>query len=507
MYLGRYVVTGEIGRGAMGLVYRGEDPTIGRPVAIKTVNPAALTDPSHQQMLRERLVREARSAALLSHPGIVTIYDVIETGDMACMVMEFVDGESLAMLLSRGPLPRETALALLLHIAAALDFAHQNGVIHRDIKPANILLTQYGYPKIADFGIARVTSRETTLGIKSLGTPAYMSPEQIRDEPVTPRSDQFALGVLAFELLTGRKPYDSDQVSALIYKVLEEPPPPSGLGPAVDATLRRALAKPAAQRFPTCLEFVIELRRVLDRSAIEAAPPTPEPGARWKPALAGVLSFVLLCVVFWFRPKAPSPAPAKGASAVQSATRTEPAPRNPAPPVRAVSAVTTAPHPAPAASRPPVTQPPVTPPPAAVGQSWVRISSTPPGARLVFNGDAAGCLAPCERDLPPGTHSLTASLDGYRPVNTKFETPGTPDIAIILQKADGVLAFDESLRGARVFVAGRELPATAPTEAAMGPGDYPVRVVFRDTVLMDRVITVRPGGRVLVRAPAAEGKR
>jgi serine/threonine-protein kinase len=541
--LGRYVVSGEIGRGAMGIVFRGQDPTIGRPVAIKTLNPAALTDPAHEEMLRTRLMREAQSAALLSHPGIVTLYDVIEAEGMACLVMEYVDGQTLASLLQHGRLRTDVALDLISKIAAALDYAHRTGVIHRDIKPANILVTRDGLAKIADFGVARISSRETTVGLRALGTPGYIAPEQIRDEPASNRSDQFAFAVLAFELLAHRKPFDSEQVSALIYKILHEPPPPTGLGAAVDQVFAKALAKQPAERFDSCSAFAAALRSTVlptvtpppapavglgttttQNTVSASAPSASSVDVRWV-ALAAVVVMGLMAAGVWAlrsdrqqeqKAKVVMPAPVveEGARAAEEPDAQKTAPQQqepdpspppppPPPPEKRVRETAQA---KPVQPKPAATVTPKAPPAAAaVNKSGkIRVATTPPGARLVFDNDPLlACESPCEREFAAGSHGVTVILDGHRVVNTRFDIPGIPDLTIVLQKLEGVIAFDASLQGARVFVDGRELPSSAPTESTLSVGPHQVRVVVGEQVVMDRTLTVRASGRILVRAPAA----
>lgn len=260
--IGRYKIVRELGRGAMGVVYHAIDPNIGRPVAIKTIHLAAVRNPDEQKRLRERLFREARSAGILSHPGIVTIYDVEQQGDVAYIAMEYVDGPTLDQVLSEPkPLPPERMFSILGQTASALDYAHQKGIVHRDIKPANIMIAADGTAKITDFGIAKITTSEQfTMTGSIVGTPHYMSPEQVQGQPVDGRSDQFSLAVIAYEMLTGEKPYTGDHLTTVVYKIVaEEPPLPHRvnptLGPAIDAVLRKGLAKKADARYRTCGEF------------------------------------------------------------------------------------------------------------------------------------------------------------------------------------------------------------------------------------------------------------
>jgi len=264
--IGRYQIVKELGHGAMGVVYQAVDPTIGRHVAIKTIRLDEVDDADERMKLRERLFREARSAGILSHPGIVTIYDMEEQGDLAFIAMEFVDGPTVDQLLSkREPLERERLMSILRQTAAALDYAHGKGIVHRDIKPANIMIASDGAVKITDFGIAKVTtSQQYTQTGTILGTPNYMSPEQVQGLAVTGRADQFSLAVIAFETLTGDRPFTGEHLTTVVYKIVAEDPPPAHrlnptLGPQIDAVLRRGLTKKPEARYTSCTEFVNSL--------------------------------------------------------------------------------------------------------------------------------------------------------------------------------------------------------------------------------------------------------
>ena len=261
--IGRYQIVKELGHGAMGVVYQAVDPTIGRQVAIKTIRLVDVDDPDERAKLRERLFREARSAGILSHPGIVTIYDMEERGDIAFIAMEFVDGPTLDQLLSsKQPITPERLINILRQTAAALDYAHAKGIVHRDIKPANIMMASDGAVKITDFGIAKVTtSQQYTQTGTILGTPNYMSPEQVQGLAVTGRTDQFSLAVIAFEMLTGERPFTGEHLTTVVYKIVAEDPPPvqrlnPTLGPQIDAALKRALLKKPEVRYDLCIEFI-----------------------------------------------------------------------------------------------------------------------------------------------------------------------------------------------------------------------------------------------------------
>jgi serine/threonine-protein kinase len=267
--IGRYRIAGELGRGAMGVVYRAEDPAIGRTVAIKTIRLSDVTESRERQRLRERLLREAQSAGILSHPGIVTIYDIAEEDGLCYIFMEFVNGNTLERLIARGELPEPAALLnILRQTAAALDYAHQRGIIHRDVKPANIMVDSTGSAKVTDFGVSRFVSQEMTHTGGLMGTPSYMSPEQIQGHPVDGRADQFALAVIAYEALTGEKPFVADSLPALVYRIVRDEPAPAHrinqtLNGGVDGVLRKALSKDPAQRFPTCTDFIHALANAL----------------------------------------------------------------------------------------------------------------------------------------------------------------------------------------------------------------------------------------------------
>jgi predicted Ser/Thr protein kinase len=280
--IGRYEIVRELGRGAMGVVYHAIDPNIGRPVAIKTIQLGG--KPQDRERLRERLFREARSAGILSHPGIVTIYDVEHEGDMAYIAMEFVDGTNLDHLMEPGQtMTPDRMFDILGQTAAALDYAHGKGIVHRDIKPANIMVTRDGVVKIADFGIAKVTASEQfTMTGAIVGTPHYMSPEQVQGQAVDGCSDQFSLAVVAFELLTGDKPYTGEHLTTVVYKIVAEDPAPAlrlnpKLTAPIEAALRHGLAKKPDARYRSCREFVSTLEQAC--RAVQGWAPVPRGGA------------------------------------------------------------------------------------------------------------------------------------------------------------------------------------------------------------------------------------
>jgi serine/threonine protein kinase len=297
--IGRYKIVRELGRGAMGVVYHAIDPNIGRPVAIKTIQFSSVRKPEEQERLRERLFREARSAGMLSHPGIVTIYDVEQQGDLAYIAMEYVDGPTLDQLLSEtATVTAEQMFGILGQTAVALDYAHLKGIVHRDIKPANIMIAADGTAKITDFGIAKITASENlTMTGSIVGTPHYMSPEQVQGKPVDGRSDQFSLAVIAFEMLTGEKPYTGEHLTTVVYKIVaEEPVPPHRLNPtlspAIENALRKAMAKRPEARYRNCQEFIASLEGAC--LATQGWKPMPRGGSLNEPTLTYVRPAVTL---------------------------------------------------------------------------------------------------------------------------------------------------------------------------------------------------------------------
>ena len=270
--IGRYEIASELGRGAMGIVYRARDPRIGREVAIKTIKPADQADRDEIEDLRERLFREAQSAGCLSHPGIVTIFDVDEQDGLVYIAMELVEGQTLDRYVSTaGDTARSPGFAvdLLLQVGDALDYAHRRGIVHRDIKPSNIMISPDGV-KIMDFGVARIASSQLTRTGAVMGTPNYMSPEQVKGEDLDGRSDQFSLGAIGYELLTGKKPFQASNLTSTIFKIVSaDPVRPRQLNPQISAPLEaavlRALAKDPDGRFAVCREFAEAAAAAVER--------------------------------------------------------------------------------------------------------------------------------------------------------------------------------------------------------------------------------------------------
>jgi len=266
---GRYEIVAELGRGAMGVVYKARDPQIDRLVALKTISLVG-QEPEQQDEFRQRFMREAQAAGRLHHPGIVSIFDVGEDPEShdSFIVLEYVAGESLNRVLSREKklsLPRSLQLAE--ELAEALDYAHSQGVVHRDIKPANILITEDGRAKIADFGIAKLNLAHHTIPGRVLGTPAYMAPEQLVGEGCDGRSDLFSLGVILYAMVTGHSPFHGNSATTVCYKVVNREPVPATafdleLPRNLDPVITRAMAKDPAERYQRGAEFASDLHQL-----------------------------------------------------------------------------------------------------------------------------------------------------------------------------------------------------------------------------------------------------
>ena len=274
-FIGRYEILAQIGKGAMGVVYKARDPRIDRIVVLKTLRPDILDSEDAEREFLERFSREARAAGKLSHPSIVTVHDVDRdaVAGLEFIAMEYVAGASLQELLAAGGrLPADQVVDVGMQVAEALDYAHGKGVIHRDIKPANLILREDGVVKITDFGIARLETSELTRTGEYVGTPHYMSPEQVIGEPVDGRSDQFALAIVLYQMLTGVRPFGGDNLTTITYKIVHEDPlPPSQLvkdvAPSVSAALLKGLAKEREDRYPDCRSFVGMLEQALMATA------------------------------------------------------------------------------------------------------------------------------------------------------------------------------------------------------------------------------------------------
>ena len=267
--LGRYEILAELGRGTAGVVYMAWDYELGRMVAVKILRLDPISAHESDAALKRRFLQEAVAAGRLTHPSIVTVHDVGELDAKPYIVMEYVEGRTLAdVIAANGKLPSEEAVRLVMQVCEAIEYAHGQRVVHRDIKPSNILVAADGAVKVTDFGIARIAGAHHTQTGAMLGTPAYMSPEQVKGEAADARSDEFALGVVLYEALTGVSPFKADDLAAVLYQIVHVEPVPlrqqdPSLSPALEAVVARALAKEPAARYPSAKAFANALTQAL----------------------------------------------------------------------------------------------------------------------------------------------------------------------------------------------------------------------------------------------------
>jgi len=263
--LGRYQILGTLGRGAMGHVYKGIDPAINRPVALKTIRLDFVNDPQEMEELKERLYREAQAAGKLSHPNIVTIYDVGSDGSLQYIAMEYLEGQTLEQMIKKKAKFNYRIIAqIIVQICSALDYAHSYNIVHRDIKPANIMIMKDYRVKVMDYGIARVDSSSMTKTGIAMGTPNYISPEQLQGKEVDQRADLFSLGVVMYELLVGRRPFKGENITSLIYSILNHnPEKPSNVDHDIpllfDNVISKALQKSPRERYQRAGEIMRDL--------------------------------------------------------------------------------------------------------------------------------------------------------------------------------------------------------------------------------------------------------
>ncbi|MBD3413209.1 MAG: protein kinase [Candidatus Aminicenantes bacterium] len=305
--IGKYKIIDVLGKGAMGIVYKAMDPDIDRVVAIKAIRFDLVSEETDLDEMMIRFIREARSAGKLIHPNIATIYDVVKSENMTYIVMQYIEGDSLQKVISSGKkMPLEKAVHLIAQICDALDYAHKNGIIHRDIKPANILMDKEGTPYLVDFGIARVETSTITQTGRTVGTPSYMSPEQVMGKKVDKCSDIFSLGVLLYEILTGKRPFHGDSITTVIYKIINEEPFASteikkSLPSGFESIISKALQKEPQKRYQTCSQLKQELQAIAKLPIQETF---KKPKKRWVRISAAAFVIILgTAAVLFFNQK------------------------------------------------------------------------------------------------------------------------------------------------------------------------------------------------------------
>ncbi len=519
--IGRYQVTGELGKGAMGVVYRALDPTIGREVALKTMR-LDVAGMETQELL-QRFRNEARAAGGLNHPNIVTIYDAGEQDGLFYIAMENIQGETLqAMLAERHVLPVEQLIGIARQICAGLDYAHARHIVHRDIKPANIMITGDGTVKIMDFGIAKAGGGVTNTG-QVLGTPNYMSPEQVKGKPLDGRSDLFSVGVMLYEMLTGEKPFTGQNVTTIIYKIVNETPiPPRELDvsvhPGLSSVVTKALAKAPDERYQSGAELA---RDLLNYNAFGS---TDEDTVVLKKVATPVMAASgAAAAAAPARSSAPAPAPAQPAAAVAKATKIAPLAR----PMRSrISAVTvvvgivllalaalgaghlryrTQPvqsaqpslqaQPAPSVPEQPAApaetkndaikaEPvvlgvaPNATPAAKPTTGDLYVESTPPGAQVQINGRSnPNWITPVTvTRLKPGAHTVTVSKAGHvSEIRSADVLAGERAVlAIELPTSKPVLVIGSQPEGAEVIIDDRATGMLTPADITVEKGSHTI---------------------------------
>lgn len=534
--IGRYVVEGEAGRGSSGIVYRARDPLIGRVVAIKQICFDTVPTPEERQRLRERLFREAQSAGQLSHPGIVTIYDIQEQqGSFANIFMEYVEGETLEQILRKRTLSPEETRSILEQTAAALDFAHQKGVVHRDVKPANLMVTPNGAVKIADFGIARMQSQNATLHNGALlGTPTYMAPEQIQAKPAGARADQFSLGVVAYEMLTGHTPYRADSIPTLLYQVVSETPPSArrsnpSLTIAIESALNRVLAKDPIARFESCTAFVnalsgdwktvahepeLTLPTMAFAPVVDKPPAEPPPFVRQHAparassrfsglgmilAMAAVVGLTVGAFTYFRNQSSASrqtvtlPPAEEKAAAPQEEIKPPPIAEKPKEEV-----------PPPEARKPTVVQPfdgnepasrpqPRTTDSLGTAEYAIKIRTVPAGARIVVDGGSPTCTSPCSVPLAPGRHTLAINAPGYLSAFRILQVPDQTEVNATLEAATGKLSLVTTPPGAEIRVDGALRAERTPTVLTLPVGKHRITITLPGNDPKERDIEITEG--------------
>ena len=448
--IGKYHILELVGEGAMGVVYKAKDSVLDRTVAVKVMNDAI----ARHEELRQRFLREAQAAASLQHPNVVSIYDLGEVDGHLYIAMEFVQGADLETLIQNGePLSLQEKLDIVIDVLSGLTFAHKRGIVHRDIKPANIRIAEDGRAKLMDFGVAHLTSSKLTSTGASLGTPVYMSPEQITGGKATPATDVFAVGAVLYELLTGAKPFDAPTLQGLFYKILTDKPKPvrelmPGLPTALDHIVEKAMAKEVPQRYQNALDMANDLSGVRAMLSGPSLPTSVSLSVTVEHAIrkskqqarmrlirrelvaGGVLAAAVVAAMLWAQrskdepaataaARAPAAAPAAPDSAVNAvrANDTSRAPVSaprPAPVTAEIDTVVERP-PAVAARRP--ERPPPTPERPAATERVARATPTPPARTPTTTRQPASQPGP-RASQPAVSQSPTTSVAAAPPVTT-----------------------------------------------------------------------------------------
>jgi len=453
--LGRYEIVREIGHGAMGVVYEATDPTIGRKIALKAIRFDGIGTSADEAA--RRFKNEARAAGGLNHPNLVTVYDAGEDNGNLFLAMEYIEGSTLDVLLSaQRTLSSTQTIDIIRQVCAGLDFAHSKGIVHRDIKPANVMLAGHGLVKITDFGIARAGEVMTITG-QVVGTPNYMSPEQVLGKPLDGRSDLFSVGVMAYEMITGERPFEGQSITTIMYKIVHETPIPprkldSSIHSGLSAIIEKSLAKSPEERFQTGNDLAQALQNYQNPSPVSmlgtptanvpvladtgrAPDPQPAPPPSQNvpsPAAAVAASAAPKPNIFaqWFgerRRRNRIIALAIAGLIWWSSTykRHDKHSRDEDSNDNAPAASAPAPTPAPTA---PATPPeagansiPDQPKPPSQGKAVLRVDSSPPTAHIDVDGKSTGKATPAELQLAPGKHTVSVHMSGFQTSTASFQ--------------------------------------------------------------------------------------
>jgi serine/threonine-protein kinase len=522
-HIGRYKIEKELGKGAMGVVYKATDPNIGRTVALKTLR-VDVSGMESEEMVK-RFHAEARNAGVLNHAHIVTIYDAQELEGIFYIAMEYIQGQTLQEALRMGTLPVEKVIDITRQVCAGLDYASERGIIHRDIKPANIMIVPDGTVKIMDFGIAKSAGTGMTSTGQVLGTPNYMSPEQVKGKTLDGRSDLFSLGVVLYEMLTGERPFTGENVTTIIYKIVNEHPPAprdlDGTVPAgLSAVVMKALAKNREERYQKGADLAKDLENhqkfgadagpmtviLSDQAFPEVVHPPmratsgtvamPKSAAAAPKAAPKIASPVAVQQKVAPPKKAPVVAKSQKGPLVLGAValaivlavagyvglkmKSKPA-EQPAPATSAPSAV------APEVKKPAEAKPAETPGTAAAVSSAaapttgeLRVSSTPPGAKFTIDGRAESrFVAPFNLPkLKEGPHTVVLTLDGYQPATKRVDVVAGKRASLnaALVATSGFISVTTNPPGASISVDEKPTGEFTPARIKVDPGQHKISV-------------------------------
>ena len=485
---GRYQVKGLVGEGSMGRVYRAFDPRAQRIVAIKTLKSEHLSSSRGHDYLN-RFRREAQAAGNLAHPHIITIFDVGED----YFVMELLEGQTLASLLRpTGTFELPEALRILGLVAEGLDHAHSKGIIHRDIKPSNIMLLPDGRPKIMDFGVAHLSSTVITTAGEFVGSPSYMAPEQVTSSKASPRTDLFSFAVVAYEMLTGRRPFEGESIAQTVYAIVNaEAVCPSSWNPALprhyDVVFRRALAKDPSVRYANATAFMAALgRRSADNvvSAMAAAESSLPEGD--VPPVGDVTTHDL---------KAPPGAPesAPGTPAVRFAAWSH---RLPPLLLAALALSATVALIALRAPRPAGRS---TESPSSLLTGAIEITTDPVGAQVWVDNTKRGLSPLTLSGVLPGRHAVRVALPGFSSGELALDVPAgafAVPLRFNLQPANAILQIRSAPDGALVFVDGHPRGTTPITTLSVSPGKHGVELTLKGFAPWFEAVQASAGDRM-----------